>query len=202
MKINKSTKITGKNIILIPYKAHHVLRYHEWMKSEELQFLTASEPLTLAEEYKMQESWCKDEDKCTFIILNKSLFEENSNEIDSMIGDTNLFFNNSENKNHAEMEVMIAETKDRNKGYGWEAIMLMLRYGIEKLNVKIFFVKISMYNEKSINIFTKLGFKEISRSEVFKEITLEKEINNEWLDWIRSQTIEATTDENYENNQS
>lgn len=32
------------------------------MKSEELQRLTASEPLTLAEEYEMQTAWRNDED--------------------------------------------------------------------------------------------------------------------------------------------
>lgn len=39
---------------------YSIFRYHEWMKSEVLQKLTASEPLTLYEEYKMQVSWLDD----------------------------------------------------------------------------------------------------------------------------------------------
>lgn len=37
-------------------------RYHGWMKSPELQQLTASEPLTLEQEYLMQKSWRQDDD--------------------------------------------------------------------------------------------------------------------------------------------
>ena len=39
-----------------------VLRYHEWMKSPELQQLTASEPLSLEQEHDMQRSWREDGD--------------------------------------------------------------------------------------------------------------------------------------------
>lgn len=38
------------------------VRYHGWMKSVELQQLTASEPLTLEQEYDMQRSWREDAD--------------------------------------------------------------------------------------------------------------------------------------------
>ncbi|XP_058798368.1 N-acetyltransferase 9-like protein isoform X1 [Phymastichus coffea] len=197
MKENKSTKIIGKNVIFIPYKENHVLRYHEWMKSEELQQLTASEPLTLEDEYKMQKSWFEDEDKCTFIILNKSLYEETLNEIDAMIGDINLFFNDANCNKNAEIEIMIAETCHRGKGYGWESAILMLRYGIENLNVIKYLAKISISNEKSINMFRKLGFEEVSRSDIFKEFTLQKVVDFEWIKWLQNQTPNMIKDENY-----
>jgi hypothetical protein len=47
-----------------------------------------------------------------------------------MIGDTNLFFCQSENcMQLAEAEIMIAESSARRKRREWEAMLLMLRYG-------------------------------------------------------------------------
>ncbi|PKX93000.1 uncharacterized protein P174DRAFT_505043 [Aspergillus novofumigatus IBT 16806] len=68
MRLNAKTAISTSKVLLVPYSSWHVPRYHEWMKDEEIQAATASEPLTLEEEYAMQRSWRQDADKLTFII--------------------------------------------------------------------------------------------------------------------------------------
>ena len=74
MRKNWNTRLVGSKVVLTPYRDVHVDTYHQWMKSEELQNLTGSEPLTLDEEREMQRSWKEDENKCTFIVLNKASF--------------------------------------------------------------------------------------------------------------------------------
>ena len=92
-----------------------------------------------------------------------------------MIGDTNLFlqkFESEENDGYfAEVEIMIAEKVQRGKKLGYEALCLMIHYGISQLNIKKFEAKIKCDNEPSIKLFQKLGFVESEKSEVFNEIT-------------------------------
>ena len=61
------------------------IRYHKWMKNEEIQELTASLPLSIDEEYEMQQTWLNDKDKCTFIILSKETFDQTHNEIGKVL---------------------------------------------------------------------------------------------------------------------
>ncbi|KAF9163112.1 N-acetyltransferase 9 [Actinomortierella ambigua] len=104
------------------------------MQSPELLELTASEPLTLEEEYEMQRSWHVDEN--------------------TMVGDVNLFYNDHDDPQSAEIEIMIA--------------------AFESLKTKRITSKISTENASSIALFTnKLGFVQISFSEIFGEVTLE-----------------------------
>jgi hypothetical protein len=50
----------GERCILIPYLAEHVPIYHEWMQQQRLLDLTASERMTLEQEYSNQRSWTED----------------------------------------------------------------------------------------------------------------------------------------------
>ena len=86
MKTDVRLSSSGRiDVALVPYRRVHVPAYHTWMQSPSLQTATASEPLTLAEEYEMQARWTIDDDKCTFIVMAVDGDEE------VMIGDVNLF---------------------------------------------------------------------------------------------------------------
>lgn len=189
MKLNEHTCIFGDKAVLVPYKKKHVPRYHKWMEDANLQQLTASEPLSLEEEYAMQLSWLNDENKCTFIVLCRQLYEETEcDEVASMVGDVNLFLNDVDNHHHAEIEVMIAEPSSRGRGLGLEATLAMMYYGVAFLGIRHFIAKIGYQNTRSLELFKKLGFVEKSRSDVFKEATLHVDVSEQFSSWLREQT--------------
>jgi len=184
MKTNAGTCLQTPLLLLVPYRRCHVSRYHAWMQSAELQQLTASEPLTLADEYAMQLSWRRDPDKCTFILLDRARHEQTGSEEESMIGDVNLFVLPSEEDggDAAELEVMLAEKGARGAGRGRQAAAAMLRYGAEVLQLTRFQAKIGYDNAASRHLFSQhLGFSESSRSDVFREVTMEARVAPDWM---------------------
>ncbi|KXZ56741.1 hypothetical protein GPECTOR_1g668 [Gonium pectorale] len=154
MRLNSDTTLLGTSVVLVPYKEEHVPRYHEWMQDPGLQESTASEPLTLEEEYEMQRSWAEDEDKLTFIVLDRSLPDTpgTGSHGGAMAGDVNLFFTLDEDeggRQAAEIEVMIAEKGSRRKGLAKEALRLLMAYASRELHVLRYVSKIHEVNDAS-----------------------------------------------------
>ncbi|XP_060883493.1 N-acetyltransferase 9 isoform X2 [Labrus mixtus] len=167
------------------------------MKSPELQQLTASEPLTLEQEYDMARSWRDDNDKCTFIILDKQLWADSSAEEEKcMVGDVNLFLTDPSDPTLAELEIMIAEPSYRGKGIGKEVTRMMMCYGVTKLGLKKYQVKIGLGNEISIAMFKRLHFQEVSVCKVFKEVTLEMTVDESVRARLLGETA-GTTERDY-----
>ncbi len=73
---------------------------------------------------------------------------------------------------------MIAEAGARGRGLGREAICLMLGYGASRLHIRRFEAKIKLDNTPSLALFQKLGFREVSRSQIFEEVTLELDVSD------------------------
>ncbi|EDX15139.1 N-acetyltransferase 9-like protein [Drosophila simulans] len=191
MHLNENTKIVGRRVILVPYEARHVPKYHEWMSNEILRELTASEELTLEEEHEMQRSWREDSDKLTFIVLDAEAYSRDQDEIAAMVGDTNLFLHQDPDSQQptAEAEIMIAEPDARGKGFGREAMLLMLKYAQSQPQLKLdkFEVKIDMDNAASLHLFKSFMFVETRRVEIFHEVTLERPITPDWTNWLDQQ---------------
>lgn len=168
------------------------------MQSPTLQEQTASEPLTLEQEYEMQAKWHLDEDKLTFIVLHK----ENSESVESverllarcrMAGDVNVFLSEdaeeeeeedegarTQKQPRGEMEVMIAEPSLRRHGLASQALQLLMHYVTQEqptskrplLSPANLFVKVGLSNSPSRALFARLGFEEVKVSEVWQEVEM------------------------------
>ncbi|RLN16110.1 hypothetical protein C2845_PM02G34670 [Panicum miliaceum] len=152
--------VLGERAVLVPYLREHVPRYHEWMQDPALLEATASEPLHSTKKH-------------TFIVLDKELIEgefaPGNPHTEAMVGDVNIYMNDPDDMQLAEIEIMIAEHKSRGKGIGQEAILLMMAFAVEKYGIHTFRAKISESNMASLKLFRKLGFKDASYSAVFKK---------------------------------
>ncbi|KUJ15521.1 N-acetyltransferase [Mollisia scopiformis] len=205
MLVNKYIAVSTSSVLLVPYEASHVPAYHEWLKDEEIQETTASEPLSLEEEYAMQASWRSDHDKLTFIACipssAASIKAGGCDTPDRMIGDVNLFLSPADEDEEGcigELELMIAPKDARRQGYGRGTILTFLQFiqlhldeimneyktklGIEKMKLLQLKVKIGSKNEKSIKLFEGIGFIKVEASPNYFgefELTLEGFLSEE-----------------------
>ena len=160
MRANEALALQGECCRLVPYCPHHVPAYHEWMQDPAMLEATASEPLTLAQEYAMCSSWREDDDKCTFIV-----------EVDGVpVGDVNLFLNDPDDSKAAEIEVMVAVESARRRGVAADALRMLQSWACGRLGLRTFRAKVGHANAPSLALFHKLGYALVSSSAVFEEV--------------------------------
>ena len=83
-----------------------------------------------------------------------------SNYDDQPLGLIDIFDFDFKNK-RAGLGIVIKDEKDRDKGYGREALQLLINYSFTHLGLHQLYCNISEENQASVKLFTKLGFKKI-----------------------------------------
>jgi RimJ/RimL family protein N-acetyltransferase len=63
----------------------------------------------------------------------------------------------------AEVGIFIGDEENRDKGYGSEALSLLVDFGFNYLNLHNIMLKVFSFNERAVNCYRKVGFTEIGR---------------------------------------
>ena len=149
-------KLVGENIYLSPRTVDEEIieKFTEWLNDFEVTDYTgrSAKVLTLEDERK----WFANpkEDSQVFFIVR---MEDNK-----LIGTMGLHQIDNINRT-ATLGIFIGEKSGRNKGYGTEAIRLILDYGFNYLNLNNIKLDVMEFNDRAIACYKKCGFKEYGR---------------------------------------
>ena len=135
-------KLLGDRIYLSPRNSQDIEQFTEWLNDfETTDYLgRSSELMTLEGEKEFLE---KDNNpEATFVIVTIN--------DDKMIGTVSL-------------GIFIGDKEYRNKGYGTEAIKLILEYGFEYMNLHNIKLDLMEFNDRALKCYKKCGFKEYGR---------------------------------------
>jgi RimJ/RimL family protein N-acetyltransferase len=151
--------IKGKLVQLRPVQRADITFFLTWFNDPEItQYLQMYLPMTEIAEEKFIE------DLCTTRAMNDAFFviEAVEGEKKTVIGSIGLHQINS--KDHfATFGIAIGDKHYWSKGYGTEAAKLIIRYGFEQLNLHRISSSAWAFNERSLKMHAKAGFKEEGR---------------------------------------
>lgn len=147
-------KLVGDNIYLSPRNLEAVEQFTEWLNDFEVTDYTgkSAQLITLEDEIKYFAN-PKENERIFFIVRKDD---------EKLIGTVGLHQINHINR-CATLGIFIGDKSGRNKGYGTEAINLVLEYGFKYLNLNN--IKLDVYeaNQRAIACYKKCGFKEYGR---------------------------------------
>lgn len=149
-------KFEGETVYLSPVNIEDHEIYCAWINSMEVSVRlgNGAEAYSLETEKHALETLSKNINSYNFaIILKKN---------DQLIGNVSLF---KINKTHQEatLGIFIGEKENRGKGYGREAIELILDYGFSFLNLHNIMLNVFDFNEDAVRLYEKIGFRVFGR---------------------------------------
>ena len=176
MRVNWHERVETDELILTAYRRALVPLYHRWMADPWLREATASEEMSLDEEYSAQRGWRDDGGKLTFIFFDAKTKQ--------MVGDVNLFELDAKAAEGDyswgsgagvgvptfEVMVMVGDAGSRRRGLAGAAVRAVVRYAVERLGARRLVAKIATGNTPSRSLFGRLGFREDKVVAAFDEV--------------------------------
>lgn len=169
-------KIEGKNIYLSPINLLDADIYAKWLNDRNITDNLGNTVFVTNEE-KEKEWILSKTSEVRFAIIKK--------DGDELIGNCSLMDINRINRT-ATLGIFIGEKDNQAKGYGFEAINLLLEYGFNISNFHNINLKVFEFNKKAISCYKKCGFRECGRrSESYF-------INGKYYDELEMEILEDT----------
>ncbi|GHV17055.1 N-acetyltransferase [Clostridia bacterium] len=145
-------KISGERIYLSPVNLEDIEQYTQWINDPEIsdRLGTSAAMYSLESERKILESMAKE--GYNFAIILK--------DSDRLLGNCSLFDINNLRRT-AVCGLFIGDKSERGKGYGSEALRLLLGYGFGTLNLNNVMLNVFEFNKNALACYEKVGFKKI-----------------------------------------
>ena len=147
-------KIEGEKVYLSPINLDDYELYVKWLNNPRItQYLDCNDSLiTLSKEKELLDKIANEE--FTFAIIKK--------EDDTLLGNvgvTKIDYKNGK----AELGIFIGDEENLSKGYGSEAIKLLINFAFNEIRLHNIMLTVFSNNPRAIKAYTKCGFQEFGR---------------------------------------
>jgi len=174
-------KLPGERVYLSPIDPDDAPTYAKWMNDLEVTRWLDNTHKVFS--LPAERAWLEDTAKKT----NSYAFAIVLREEDRLLGNVGLMGVHPTNRT-ATLGIFIGEARDRSKGYGAEAIRLLLDYGFRWLGLRNIDLQVNSDNARAIACYEKVGFKEYGRrtNAIFADgqlfdIVLMQTLAEDWL---------------------
>ena len=149
-------KLVGERIYLSPLNIDDTEKYVEWLNDFNVTDGTgrSGSIISLESEKESLLKMLNDKNSGNFAIVNL--------ENDNVIGNCSIHHIDVQDRT-ATVGIFIGDEQNRSKGYGTEALKLLIDYAFNYLNMNNIMLGVKSFNERAINCYKKVGFKEFGR---------------------------------------
>lgn len=180
-------KLIGERIYLSPRNTEEVEKFTEWLNDfETTDYIGRSAIITTLEGERKYFEGSNDKNYSFFIVTLDN---------DKLIGTIGLECYDHINRT-ATLGIFIGDKEYRSKGYGTEAVRLILDYGFNYLNLNNIKLDLMSFNERALKCYQKCGFKEYGRRRKCKFI------NGKYYDSIEMDILAEEFKESYIKNKN